>query len=479
MSSLLLEPGTRVTCPKCEHEFSLEEGFARQALESVETASARALGELKAAERAAAEKRAKEMAAEREKGARQEVEELKKLLQEQGDAHAKALAEVRRMAEEGMKPQLEALRRELAGQQERLKAVDQREAAVVAREQGIEARIMTEAAHRAAELFIGEKEAYDARLAEREQQLQVLRSEQVTLRQERQALQDEKASLTLEVQRQVDARTAERETQVRAQEQERAGLEKAELQKKLDDLNGQLIDAQRRLAQGSQQMQGEVLEVAIEERLKVAFPLDTIEEVKKGQRGGDVLQHVVTRAGQAAGTILWEMKRAKDWQVPWTGKLKDDMRASGAAVGVLVTMPGALPKDWPAAALFALYEDVWVTQVSTAIGLGEALRAGLIDVHRQRVAAAGKGEKAEALYDYLTSPQFAQKLKAVYETFTRMREELETEKNVTIQRWARREKQLEQGRTQLLHIGGEIQGLAQVAVPQLEMEPAATTGEDT
>ena len=99
------------------------------------------------------------------------------------------------------------------------------------------------------------------------------------------------------------------------------------------------------------------------------------------------------------------------------------------------------------------------------------LRVGLIDLHRQRAVSAGKGEKMEAMYDYLTSPQFAQKLKAVYETFKKMRDELESEKSSTMQRWARREKQLQGGMTQLLSIGGEIQGLAQEELPMLEMEP--------
>jgi hypothetical protein len=224
------------------------------------------------------------------------------------------------------------------------------------------------------------------------------------------------------------------------------------------------------MEQGSQQLQGEVLELAIEDGLRRAFPLDTIAEVKKGQRGGDVLQHVTTRAGQAAGTILWETKRAKDWSPQWTTKLKEDMRACGAAVGILVTMPGALPREWPEAAYFALHDDVWVTQASCAVGIAEALRSGLLDLHRQRAVSAGKGEKMEALYDYLTSPQFAHKLKAVYETFKKMREELESEKSVTMQRWARREKQLQGGMTQLLSIGGEIQGLAQQELPMLEME---------
>jgi hypothetical protein len=133
-------------------------------------------------------------------------------------------------------------------------------------------------------------------------------------------------------------------------------------------------------------------------------------------------------------------------------------------------MPGALPREWPEAAYFALHDDVWVTQASCAVGIAEALRSGLLDLHRQRAVSAGKGEKMEALYDYLTSPQFAHKLKAVYETFKKMREELESEKSVTMQRWARREKQLQGGMTQLLSIGGEIQGLAQQELPMLEME---------
>jgi hypothetical protein len=120
--------------------------------------------------------------------------------------------------------------------------------------------------------------------------------------------------------------------------------------------------------------------------------------------------------------------------------------------------------------LFAPYDDVWVTQNSTAIGVAEALRSGLIEVQRQRAIAAGKGEKMEALYDYLTSPQFAQKLKAVYETFTLMSKELEQEKSVTLQRWARREKQLTTGVAQLLGVGGEIQGLAQQELPMLNLQ---------
>jgi hypothetical protein len=427
------------------------DGFAKRALEQVEAASADTLAKLREEERSNAERHAQLMAKERDA------------------AHAKALADMRVLTAQAFAPQIEALKEQLTASNAKIAALDQREAALVSRERAMESRIAEAAAARAAELVAGERRAYETRFAEQNARLQVLQSEQLALREERQRLQDEKAALALEVQKQVDSQLQHREAVVRAQEQERAQLDRAELQKKLDDAGAQLADAKRRIEQGSQQLQGEILELAIEEGLRRAFPLDTVEEVKKGQRGGDILQHVITRAGQAAGTILWETKRAKDWSVQWIPKLKEDMRSCGAAVGILVTTPGALPKEWPRAADFALHEDVWVTQASCAVGIAEALRIGLIDLHRQRALTAGKGEKAEAMYDFVTSPQFAQKVRAVHDAFHAMRKELESEKTSTMQRWARREKQLEVGITQLLGIGGSIQGLAQQELPMLEM----------
>jgi hypothetical protein len=449
---ILLNSDALITCPNCEKEFAVADGFAKRALEQVEEASSVALARLREEERSNAERLAQVMAKERDA------------------AHSRALAEVRALTAQAFAPQIDALKEQLAASNAQHAALDQREAALSSRERTIESRIAEAAAARAAELVAGERLSYEKRLADQHARLHVLQAEQMTLREEQRKLEDERTAMGFEVQRQAAAKSAAREEIIRAQERERAQLDKAELQKKLDDAAEQLAAAQRKMEQGSQQLQGEVLELAIEESIRRAFPLDSIEEVKKGQRGGDLLHHVHTRTGQAAGTILWETKRAKDWSLQWIPKLKDDMRAAGAAVGILVTGPGALPKEWPATAYFALHEDIWVTQPSCAVSVAEMLRVALLDLHRQRAVSAGKGEKAEAMYDYLTSPQFAYKLKAVFDTFKKMRDELESEKNVTMQRWARREKPLETGRTQLLGIGGEIQGLSQQDIPALDLE---------
>ncbi len=77
----------------------------------------------------------------------------------------------------------------------------------------------------------------------------------------------------------------------------------------------------------------------------------------------------------------------------------------------------------------------------------------------------------EALYDYLTSPQFAHKLKAVYGDLP------ENARRAGIGALGHdaalgppREKQLQSGIAELLGVAGDIQGLAQQELPALELE---------
>ena len=480
LDRLLLDPATRVTCPKCDHEFSLEEGFAKKALEQLEEASRGALAGLEQQVRSEAARRAETVAAERDKVRGREIDELKRLLEDQGKRHQESLQQVISTERQTAALQAAELQKSLQDRDIQLAAVRQREAAIDERERNVEARVATEAKAKAAELFTTERQSMERQLSERSAEVRALKEQELALREEREKLKEEKESLGIEIRRQVDAQMQQRESTVRTQEMEKAKLREADLQQTIEGMKSTIEELQRKSQQGSQQLQGEVLELAIEVGLGRSFPLDTIEEVKKGVRGGDVIQRVVTRTGQAAGVILWETKRAKDWSPQWIGKLKEDMRRDSADLGVLVTMPGAIPTEWNSGQLFGLHQDVWVTTWSTAIGLAEVLREGLLDVHKQRLISAGKGEKMEAVYDYLTSPQFAQKLKAVYGTFQALQDDLQKERAAAEQRWARREKQIAIGRKELLGFAGYVQGLAQQELPQLELEPTlpAESGEE-
>jgi hypothetical protein len=469
-AQLLLSPDTTVRCPSCAHEFSLEQGFARKALEHLEQHSRGALAALQSEVALAAERRSTAAAAELQDASRQQVARLEEMIRQQSQSHAQALGEVRSVAERDFVPQLQAMRAELAQRDDRLKTFGEREAALAAREQQLEASVAGAARLRADELLAADRQAFEQQLADQALQLRVSREQELELRRAKSALEDRAGQLELEIARRLDQGRSELEARIRVQEKERADLEKAELQKKLDDVNAKLFEAQQKSSQGSQQLQGEVLELALEEQLRQAFPVDVFEEVRKGARGADVVQRVTTRTLQQAGTILWEAKRAKEWGRDWPGKLKEDMRAASADIGILVTttLPSAL-----AAHVFGLHEDVWVSSWGAAIPLAMALREQLLGVHKQRAVSAGKGEKMEALYDYLTSPQFAHKLRALYGTFKAMQDDLQKERNAAEQRLARREKQIATGMKELLGFAGDVQGLAQQELPQLEMEPGS------
>jgi hypothetical protein len=474
---LLLAADTQITCPKCKNTFGLEQGFARAVLEQFEHGTEGALEAVRRAERAEADKRAQQLASQQANALRDENSELKRLFKEQGAKHAQALREVTKLAQQSAAPQLEAMRAELAERQAKIDEFTRRESDLSERERDLQAHVATAAQKQAEHLVADERVLFESRLAEKERQLADVRSRELQLLRDKQALQDRASELDIEVARKFDTCRAELDLRIRTQERERSELESAELRKRLTDMQEQLAEAQRKGAQGSQQLQGEVLELTLQEDLEAAFALDSIEEVRKGARGGDVIQRVMTRSGQLAGVLLWEAKRAKDWSPQWVTKLKEDMRAAGADVGILVSVGACYPKEWEAGTLFNLHEDIWVTSWSTAVQLATVLRSGMLEVHKQRVASAGKGEKMEAVYDYLTSSQFSNKLKAVYGAFHRMRQELEAEKSQTLQRWARREKQLQSGVAELVGVAGDIQGLAQQDLPLLEMEDSGSLDE--
>ncbi|MGL2359876.1 DUF2130 domain-containing protein [Helicobacter pylori] len=249
---------------------------------------------------------------------------------------------------------------------------------------------------------------------------------------------------------------------------EKALHEKNELkfkqqEEQLEMLRNELKNAQRKAELSSQQFQGEVQELAIEEFLKQKFPLDCIEEIKKGQRGGDCIQVVHTREFQNCGKIYYESKRTKEFQKAWVEKLKNDMREIGADVGVIVSE--ALPKEMERMGLF---EGVWVCSFEEFKGLSAVLREGVIQVGLAKKSQENKGDKMDLLYHYLTSSEFSMQVNAIIEGFEQLRADLEKEKNAMARIWKSREKQIEKVFEGTINMYGSIKGIMGNAIGQVK-----------
>jgi hypothetical protein len=343
------------------------------------------------------------------------------------------------------------------------------ESQVAARVQESQAGIKKESEKKAREELAVELEALKQQADEKGALLKKSQEAELELRKKTRELEEREKTLALETQRKIDEerKAIEEKTEKRVQEQYH--LKDAEKDKKLRDALVANDDLRRKLEQGSQQTQGEVLELELESLIRNAFPTDNVEPVPKGIAGADVVQRIVHKNGHECGTILWELKRTKAWSDGWITKFKDDQRAMKADLAILVSE--ALPKNCKH---FIEINGIWVTSAECALSLATALRQSLVEISMTKLAGVGKNEKMEVLYQYLSGPEFKQRVEAIVESFVEMQNDLQQERRAAERAWSKREKQLQRVITNTSGMYGDFQGLIGSS---LQAIPALTAGD--
>jgi hypothetical protein len=175
------------------------------------------------------------------------------------------------------------------------------------------------------------------------------------------------------------------------------------------------------------------------------------------------MQRVVGPLGQVCGTILWESKRTKNWSDSWLSKLRDDQRSAKAEIAVLISQ--VLPKG---VENFDLVDGVWVAHPRVAIPVGTMLRQSLVELATARQASEGQQTKMEILYSYLTGPRFRQRVQAIVEAFSNMKEDLDKERKVITKQWAKRDEQIERVMQATVGMYGDMQGIAGKTLQEIE-----------
>ena len=296
-------------------------------------------------------------------------------------------------------------------------------------------------------------------LNEKSQQLKDLNKAKIENERLRREKDELRETIEAESQKRLNELVSIEKDKIKKMEEERNDLKIRELQKQLDDQKKLTEEMKRKQEQGSMQLQGEVQELAIEEWLSTEFPLDTIEEIKKGARGGDCIQTVNTREISNCGRIYYESKRTKEFQTNWVEKFKADMREKGVDIGVIVTE--AMPSNMER---MGQINGVWICKFEDFKGLSSVLRDSLIRVNSALVSQENKGDKMNMLYDFLTSSEFRMRIEAIVEGFTQMKSGLESEKRAMQKIWKEREKQIEKVVINTIEMYGSVKGIAGNAV---------------
>lgn len=323
-------------------------------------------------------------------------------------------------------------------------------------------RLEKDARQKAREAFAVELKDLHRQIDEKESKLREAQRLELDLRKHRRELEEREKTFELEMARRLDDERKKIKEEASKRIMEEYRLKDLEKEKQINDMRRQIEELKRKAEQGSQQTQGEVLELELEDILRVGFPLDHVEPVPKGIRGADVLQKVYNHVGRHCGTIVWESKRTKAWNNEWIAKLKDDQREVRAEIAVLLTT--VLPKD---VNNFAYIKGVWITDHVSLVGLTTALRMNLIQVADTKLATVGKSEKMEVLYNYLSGPEFKQRVEAIVEAFIAMKKELDQEKRAMTKIWSKREKQIERAINNTAGMYGDMQGIIGASMPQI------------
>jgi len=401
-----------IKCPECGHEFDISDVLYDQVEHDLKAQYEARLKEERDRFRAEAAKLDTQRAA------------LEKEREEHGEAVSRAIRE-------GLAKERDALRRKIA------------------------AEVQAEESERLKSL----KEELD-RKSEQVKEFHKAQAEIERLKRE----MDEAASKAeADAQRKLNEMLAAEREKIQKDEEDRQTLKIREKDHLIEQLKKQMVDMQRKAEQGSMQVQGEVQETAIEEWLAGAYPLDTIEEIKKGARGGDCIQVINTRSASNCGKIYYESKRTKAFQPAWIEKFKADVREKGANIGVLVTE--AMPTDMPQ---MGQRDGVWICSFGDLPSLSAVLRDSLITIHRALASQENRGDKMSMIYDFITGDEFRMQVEAIVEGFTQMQTDLDSEKRAMARIWKQREKQIEKVLLNTSNMHGAIKGIAGSAIPAVQ-----------
>ncbi len=301
-------------------------------------------------------------------------------------------------------------------------------------------------------------------LEEKEKTNEKLRKEQLALRKKERELEEAQAELKLEVERRIQQEKQKLLEQASAAAAEENRLKLAEKDKLLADMQKQIEELKRKsdVTAQSQKRQGDAQEEDLAQKLAESFPADTVSRVKSGKNGADIEQVVRNARGQICGKMLFESKRTNNFSNEWIGKLKGDVLAAKAHLGVIVTE--AMPKD---VAHATVIDGIWVISPAVLIPFATLMRNQLIEIKNVESKSLAGDSTREQVFQYVAGPVFRQRLTAILEGFVSMQSQLETEQRSMQQQWAKRAQTIQQVINSTANLYGELSGIA--ALPEIAL----------
>ena len=235
--------------------------------------------------------------------------------------------------------------------------------------------------------------------------------------------------------------------------------EKAEIKKAnqidMDRMRKKAEETARAASQAPVERQGEVREELLEEYLEKEFPSDKFEAVKKGQKGGDIIQSVIIK-GELVGNILYESKDVLNFDEKWVQKLLNDMSKVDATVGFIFTK--AMPKKSKGFVEEREGGRVIICSEYPILKQLASFTRKLIQANKANIASS-KDEispKLKDLFNYLNSNEFRNQTRKIFNGIKKDGEQIDKDERSAENQIKNRRKNLEDSKK---NINGVITSL--------------------
>ena len=216
-------------------------------------------------------------------------------------------------------------------------------------------------------------------------------------------------------------------------------IEMRELQEENNKLKRNIDSLKTGSNSKSSQLLGEAGETYVENKLMALFPFDKVTEIKKGETGADCIWAINSAGGYQIAKVYCEAKNTQTFQSSWIPKLKNDMIERSVSIGILVTK--TMPKDNED---FHFRDGVLVCNFFEFDTIAKVIRYHQMELYRQTSQGIAKGTKANQLFDYIISAEFAQSIEKILRPVFEQKKILEKEMRAIKTNWRVREKLIQE-----------------------------------
>ncbi len=298
-----------------------------------------------------------------------------------------------------------------------------------------------------------------------EDQVSLQRKELNELRRTKIELEDIKESKALEIEEERAKAVREAKSQFHQEMEEKISkrvkentaekdLKIGNLELTLQRQNSKIKELEEQSKAKQSELEGEVLELAVEDVLRSLFPRDDIKDVKRGAYGADCEQTVRNPLGLTCGKILWECKKHKKWNDDWIGTIRKNAADSNSDTMIIVTtaMPDRMEN-------FGRYEEVFVCQYHELPVVAELLRFAVIKADGERIREEHMLSIQERVVEYVSGPEFANIMRMVIKAYQDFDDDLRREEQYMRKRWKARRGYLKNVIDSIMNMAGRLEQL--------------------